>query len=176
VTRTFEGCHFDLRQGDITKIQADAIVNAANSALSGGGGVDGAIHKAAGPALLEECLKLTRCPPGQSRVTGAGNLQAKHVIHAVGPVWWDGTRNEPELLASAYQSCLDHAHRLALKSIAFPAISTGVYGYPLDPACAIALGTCREFVKTHQGLDTVVFVLFSALDLGVYERHLKQLT
>ena len=163
-----------LVRGDITEMETDAIVNAANSSLMGGGGVDGAIHRKGGPKILEEC-KIIRAaewprglPTGKAVITSAGNLKAKHVIHTVGPIWQGGSSNEAELLAQAYENSLRLAASKGLKSIAFPSISTGAYGYPIEEACSIALKTVKEFLEKEDTLDEVVFVLFSEYDLKMY--------
>ena len=159
-------------KADITKLQTDAIVNAANNTLLGGGGVDGAIHRAAGPELLAECRTLNGCETGQAKITGGYRLPAKYVIHTVGPVWHGGEQGEPQLLADAYRNSLKLAAEYNLKSIAFPAISTGVYGYPKDEAAHIAVDTVREFLK---GYDMeVILTAFSDSDLKRYENILKQ--
>ena len=155
---------------DITTLAVDAIVNAANESLLGGGGVDGAIHRAAGPKLLEECRALGGCPTGQARITGGYNLPARHVIHTVGPVWRGGSAGERELLASAYRASLDLALRHGLKSVAFPAISTGVYGYPPDEAAPVAISAVREAATQ---VEEARFVLFDRNALGVFERALE---
>ena len=156
-------------QGDITTLVVDAIVNAANSTLLGGGGVDGAIHRAAGPDLLRECRKLNGCEPGDARITGAYRLPAKRVIHAVGPVWRGGNKGEPELLGSCYRKALALAVDEGLRSIAFPCISTGVYGYPIELAARVAIDTVRECVAGPSSVNEVVFCCFSPRDLEVYE-------
>jgi O-acetyl-ADP-ribose deacetylase (regulator of RNase III) len=167
-----------LVQGDITRQDTDAIVNAANSTLLGGGGVDGAIHRAGGPEILDACKKIVaeigRCPTGEAVITTAGRLPAKHVIHTVGPVWRGGKSGEPELLASAYRSSLALAAEKGMKTIAFPSISTGAYRFPVDEAAAIALGTVAEFAK-RSDFDEVRFVLFSAEDLRTYGEALSKL-
>jgi O-acetyl-ADP-ribose deacetylase len=156
-------------QGDITRIEVDAIVNAANSSLLGGGGVDGAIHRAAGPELLEECRRLDGCAPGDAKATKGHRLPAKHVIHTVGPVWHGGNKGEPELLASCYSRSLELAEQLGARSIAFPAISTGIYGFPKEPAAQIAVKTVRK----HRGLiERVLFVCFDHETADIYRRLL----
>jgi O-acetyl-ADP-ribose deacetylase (regulator of RNase III) len=160
--------------GDITKVQAEAIVNAANSSLLGGGGVDGAIHRVGGPEILEECRRLEGCPTGEARLTTAGRLPARYVIHAVGPVWRGGTRGEEELLRSAYGHALRLAEGHGVTTIAFPAISTGAYGYPIRPAAEIALTAVIDHLRGATSLARVTFVLFSADDLRAYEEALAR--
>ena len=163
------------RQDDITRVEAEAIVNAANSSLLGGGGVDGAIHRVGGPAILEECRALGGCPPGQARITTAGRLPAAHVIHAVGPVWHGGSGGEATLLHSAYTASLRLADEHALTTIALPSISTGAYGYPLDQAARIAVTAVHDHVQGPTSLRRVTFVLFSSHDLQVYDEELRHL-
>jgi len=164
-----------LEQGDITRVTVDAIVNAANTSLLGGGGVDGAIHRAAGPELLAECRTLGGCPTGSAKITHGYRLPAKYVIHAVGPVYRDGRSGEPELLAGCYRTALKLAVEHRLKSIAFPAISCGVYGYPLDEAADIALGETAAFLKNDDQLERVLFVLFDRRAFDAYQRAYQKL-
>lgn len=159
----------ELVRGDIAEQDTDAIVNAANSGLRGGGGVDGAIHRRGGPTIMDECRALGGCPTGDAKITTGGRLQARYVIHAVGPVYRDGRHGEPELLASAYRRSLEIASAHGVKSIAFPSISTGAYGYPIGEAARIALSTARDYVRTHSDIELVRFVLFSGAALAAYE-------
>jgi O-acetyl-ADP-ribose deacetylase (regulator of RNase III) len=166
-------------QGDITRQDTEAIVNAANSSLMGGGGVDGAIHRAGGPQILEECKRIIaeigRCQTGEAVITGGGKLEAKHVIHTVGPVWHGGSRGEPGLLECAYKNSLDVARATGVRSVSFPSISTGAYRYPVDQAAKIAVGTVAEYVKKNP-FDEVRFVLFSDEDYEAYTEVLTTLT
>ncbi len=165
-----------LVEGDITKQDTDAIVNAANKSLRGGGGVDGAIHRAGGPKILEECIKIGRCETGEAVITTGGNLRAKYVIHTVGPVYRDGLHNEPRLLENAYRNCLRLASSKGIKSIAFPSISTGAYGYPIEDAAEIALKTAINCLREEDtGIELIRFVLFGQNALSVYEKKLKEL-
>lgn len=157
---------------DITTLGVDAIVNAANSTLLGGGGVDGAIHAAAGPALLAECRRLGGCPPGEARMTGGYQLKAKHIIHTVGPIWGGGGKGEPATLASCYERSLRLALDHGLRSVAFPSISTGAYGFPLELAAPIAIRTVREFTARSEELEEVIFCCFSGRDYDFYRRLL----
>ena len=163
-----------LIRGDITEMETDAIVNAANSSLMGGGGVDGAIHRKGGPKILEECKKIRATewprglPTGNAVITSAGNLKAKNVIHSVGPIWQGGNHGEPELLAVAYYNSLRLAVANGLKTVAFPSVSTGAYGYPIAEASRIALETVKDFLEMEDNLCEVIFVLFSEHDLKVY--------
>lgn len=164
----------DIQQGDITKLDVDAIVNAANTSLLGGGGVDGAIHRAAGPKLLEECRTLGGCPTGEARITKGYNLPAESVIHTVGPVY-KGTEKEKRLLTNCYENCLRLAVENGIESIAFPAISCGVYGYPIREACRIAVDTTGKFLKTDKSIKKVIFILFSSDDYKVYKNYLSEI-
>ena len=159
-------------RGDITTLAVDAIVNAANSSLLGGGGVDGAIHRAAGPELLEECRTLGGCDTGDAKLTRGYRLPANYVIHTVGPVWHGGRNGEADLLASCYRRSLEIAMGQELQSIAFPSISTGVFGYPIEPAAAVAITTVRDVLSRGSSLTDVIFCCFSSSDLGVYKRLL----
>ena len=163
----------EIRQGDITRLAVDAIVNAANTSLLGGGGVDGAIHRAAGPQLLAECRTVGGCPTGEARITEGYRLPARRVIHTVGPVY-RGSPRDKELLTACYRNSLELAVQHHLASIAFPAISCGVYGYPIEDACRIALDTTARFLEAHPSLQRVIFVLFSAGDLKVYRDYLSE--
>ena len=164
----------EIQQGDITRLHVDAIVNAANSRLLGGGGVDGAIHRAAGPELLAECRTLGGCPTGEARITRGYRLPARHVIHTVGPIY-RGRPEDARLLASCYVSSLTLAAERRLASIAFPAISCGVYGYPLADACQIAIDTTLEVLADHPGIQRIVFILFSDNNRRIYETYLQRL-
>ena len=162
----------ELVQGDITRQEVDAIVNAANESLRGGGGVDGAIHRAGGPAILAECRQLGGCETGDAKATTAGDLFAQHVIHTVGPVWRGGDRGEAELLASCHRRALEVAAELDCRTVAFPAISTGVYGYPVELAAEVALRTIHNELEKHPQIDEVRFVLFSDEHLEAFQQHL----
>jgi O-acetyl-ADP-ribose deacetylase (regulator of RNase III) len=164
-----------LVQGDITTEATEAIVNAANSRLAGGGGVDGAIHAAGGPAIMAECRTIGGCPTGQAVITTGGNLKAKYVIHTVGPIYRGGNQGEEKLLASAYRKSLELASAKRIKSISFPSISTGAYGYPIRDAARVALKTTVDYLTDHPEIKLVRFVLFGAVDLEVYETALKGL-
>lgn len=164
-----------LVKGDITVFRADAIGNAANARLAGGGGVDGAIHRAGGPAIMAECRAIGGCPTGSAVVTTAGNLPARYVIHAVGPVWRGGGAGEAELLASAYRSVMARAEEKGVRTLALPSISTGVYGYPLELAAPIALGTVAECLEKARSVQTVTFVLYNDETMAAYEAALDRL-
>jgi O-acetyl-ADP-ribose deacetylase (regulator of RNase III) len=167
-----------LIKGDITKMKVDAIVNAANSSLLGGGGVDGAIHRAGGPAILEECRQIRArqggCDTGEAVITTAGQLPAKYVIHTVGPVWNDGNKKEPELLANCYRNCLQLALAHGVKTIAFPNISTGVYRFPKPNAADIAIETVQQFLATDNSLEEVFFVCFDDENYNLYKEKLEK--
>ena len=173
----FNKTEVTIKKGDITKEDSDAIVNAANTTLMGGGGVDGAIHRAGGPAILEECkaivAKRGRCFTGDAVITTGGNLQAKYVVHTVGPVWNGGEDGEPDLLKNSYISSLEAAKEEGAKSIAFPAISTGAYRFPKDKACRVALETVIQFVKYDPHFEEVRFILFSDDDFKLYEETME---
>ncbi|MCE9499504.1 MAG: O-acetyl-ADP-ribose deacetylase [Leptospira sp.] len=164
----------ELINGDITKIRADAIVNAANTTLLGGGGVDGAIHSAAGPELLTECRSLGGCKTGEAKITKGYRLPAKWIIHTAGPIWKGGKNNEPELLSDCYRNCLALATQYNLKSIAFPSISTGVYGYPASEASKIAIREVRSFIAKNPEISKIIFVTFSEKDFMVYKDFLLE--
>jgi len=166
----------EIVEGDITRQEVDALVNAANRTLLGGGGVDGAIHRAGGPAVLEECRRLGGCETGDAKATTAGRMKARRVIHTVGPVWRGGGEGEPALLASCHRRSLEAARREGLRTIAFPAISTGVYGYPMKEAARVALETVIEEIEKHPGaFDLVRFVLFDGEARRVWEETLREL-
>ena len=163
-------------QGDITKLEVDAIVNAANNSLLGGGGVDGAIHRAAGPDLLEETRKIGGCPTGEARVSDGYNLPARWVIHTVGPVWKGGRQNEAKLLADCYKNSLRAAVEKGAETVAFPAISTGVYGFPLKKATEIAMGETKRFLEMNEYPNQVIFVCFSEEALSIYEKTFSMIS
>ena len=164
----------EIIEGDITKLSVDAIVNAANHSLLGGGGVDGAIHRAAGPELLAECRTLQGCATGEAKISGGYRLPARHVIHAVGPVWHGGAKGEPELLRNCYRNCFRVAHENGLASIAFPAISTGVYRFPLEEACRIALEEAKAALVQFPELSRILFVAFSAEARRAYQEAAQE--
>ena len=169
------GSALELVEGDITRQDTEAIINAANTSLLGGGGVDGAIHRAGGPQILDECRKIGGCPTGEARITSGGRLPARWVIHTVGPVYRDGKHGEPELLASAYRNSLRLASEKGIESLAFPSISTGAYGYPIQMAARISLGTTADYLKAHPEIALVRFVLFGEPALHAYESVLEAL-
>lgn len=164
----------ELLKGDITTLNVDAIVNAANNSLLGGGGVDGAVHKAAGPGLLDECKGLNGCQTGQSKITRGYNLKAGHIIHTVGPVWYGGYKDETELLASSYQSSLRLAKENKFKTIAFPGISTGVFGFPRDLAAIIAINETKRFINKNPYPEKVIFVAYDDEGYEIYKKLLNQ--
>lgn len=168
-------CTLSLIEGDITEQDTDAIVNAANKSLRGGGGVDGAIHRAGGPRILEECIKIGGCETGEAVITTGGNLKARYVIHTVGPIYKDGMHGEPRLLENCYINSLKLASSKGIKSIAFPSISTGAYGYPMEEAAEIALRTVIDYLRRHDDIELIRFVLFGKKAYEVYEKKLKRL-
>jgi O-acetyl-ADP-ribose deacetylase (regulator of RNase III) len=180
ISITVNKTKLSLTVGDITKQKTDAIVNAANSSLMGGGGVDGAIHRAGGPKILEECMKISEkqggCDTGEAVITTGGNLPAKYVIHTVGPIWGGGNRREPELLANCYKNSLKLTVENGIKTISFPSISTGAYGYPIDQAANVALKAVIGFLKKDDSLEEVVFVLFNDMSYKNYESSLKSIS
>lgn len=170
----YRGKTVELVEGDITRVEADAIVNAANESLMGGGGVDGAIHRAGGPAILAECRRIGGCRTGGAAVTTAGELRARYVIHAVGPVWRGGGHGEEALLRSAYETSLELARQKGIRSIAFPSISTGAYRYPIEKASRVAISAVLDHIEGTSSLERLVFVLFGAADFEVYEDALRE--
>jgi O-acetyl-ADP-ribose deacetylase (regulator of RNase III) len=162
----------EIFHGDITTLSVDAIINAANSSLLGGGGVDGAIHRAAGPGLLQECKSLGGCLTGEAKITSGYNLPAKFVIHTVGPVWKGGNNNEEELLANCYRSCLRIAEDMKLKSLAFPNISTGVYGFPKKQAASVAIREVKDFFSKDRKIEKIIFAIFDTENLKIYKELL----
>jgi len=169
------GATLSLVRGDITQESTDAVVNAANTRLAGGGGVDGAIHRAGGPEIMEECRIIGGCPTGSAVITGAGELRARYVIHAVGPIYKDGKHREEEFLSGAYRKSLELAREKGLKTIAFPSISTGAYGYPIEKAATVALKAAMDFLRNQADIKLVRFVLFSDRDFNVYKETLEGL-
>jgi O-acetyl-ADP-ribose deacetylase len=174
----FMDARIELLQGDITKLHVDAIVNAANSSLLGGGGVDGAIHRAGGKAILEECIKIRSkqggCAVGEAVITTAGNLPAKYVIHAVGPVWSKSNTGANALLSNAYRNSLQLANKNNLKTVAFPNISTGIYGFPKEEAAGVAVKTVKDFLAENHKIDKVIFICFDGENYRIYEKLLSK--
>ncbi|MBA4392702.1 MAG: O-acetyl-ADP-ribose deacetylase [Desulfobacca sp.] len=166
---------FFLEEGDITQQTTEAIVNAANSRLAGGGGVDGAIHRAGGPAIMEECRRIGGCPTGQAVITTGGHLKAGYVIHTVGPIYQGGSKGEAQHLASAYRESLKLAHQKGIRSVAFPSLSTGAYGYPLDQAARIAIKTVGDYIRENPVFDRVGFVLFGSQAYEAYYQAVRQI-
>jgi O-acetyl-ADP-ribose deacetylase (regulator of RNase III) len=162
-------------EGDITKLKVDAIVNAANNSLLGGGGVDGAIHRAAGPELLEECRKLGGCPTGEAKITKGYKLPAKWVIYTVGPIWYGGNKGEDEMLAKCYQNCLALAEQYDIKTIAFPSISTGAYGFPMERATRITLREVKNFLEKNTSIEKVILVCFGKSAYDCYQKAFKEI-
>lgn len=171
--RAFGNAVIETRTGDITVETVDAVVNAANNSLRGGGGVDGAIHRAGGPEILRECIALGGCDTGDAKPTSGGRMPCRHIIHTVGPVYLDGKHGESELLASCHRRSLEVALANGCKTVAFPAISCGVYGYPIEEAAAIAMSTVRDFITRHPGIERVRFVLFNASVRNCFEQALS---
>lgn len=171
----YKNAKLSIVEGDITEIKVDAIVNAANNTLLGGGGVDGAIHRAGGPVILEQCKKIGGCPTGEARITTAGNMPSKYVIHTVGPVYKDGSKGEDKLLYNAYYNSLKLAKEYELKTVAFPSISTGVYGYPKEEAGKIAVGAVMDFIDNEKGLEEIIFVSFSKENYLLYKEILDKM-
>lgn len=169
----YKGKAIELFKGDITKVIAGAVVNAANEGLGGGGGVDGAIHRAGGPAIMAECRRIGRCPTGEAVITTGGNLPSACVIHTVGPVWGGGAKGEEGLLRSAYEKSLALAGERGLRSIAFPSISTGIYGYPIELASRVAINAVLYALDRETSLEKVIFVLFGRADFDVYQETLR---
>jgi O-acetyl-ADP-ribose deacetylase (regulator of RNase III) len=176
VTNGFVSNRIALVEGDITQQRVDAIVNAANTSLLGGGGVDGAIHRTAGPELLAECRTLDGCATGQAKITGGYQLSAPWVIHTVGPVWRDGNHGEDELLASCYRSCFALVEQRGVKTVAFPSISTGAYGFPMERAARIALREAKSFLERNQSVEKVILVCFSASALEIHQTALREIS
>lgn len=174
-TRVGKGV-LELKRGDITLERVDAIGNAANAALAGGGGVDGAIHRAGGPEIMAECRRIGGCPTGQAVMTGGGRLPARHVLHMVGPIWRGGSDGEADLLASCYRTALGLAREAGLRSVAFPSVSTGIYGYPVDKAAEVALAEILSFMRENDIPELVRMVLFDAGTLAAYEKALAKLS
>lgn len=171
----YKDVNVDILRTDITTVATDAIVNAANNTLLGGGGVDGAIHRAGGPSILEQCKKIGGCPTGEARITTAGKLPAKYVIHTVGPVYEGGNQNEEELLYSAYYSSLELAEEYKLKTISFPSISTGVFGYPIGESVKVAIKATKDFLDGENNIELINFILFSEEDYRIYEEYLSRM-
>ena len=171
----YKDCQISIVLDDITKIKVDSIVNAANNTLLGGGGVDGAIHRAGGKRILEQCKKVGGCPTGEARITTAGNLPSNYIIHTVGPKYIDGKTGEEKLLYSAYYNSLTLAKEYGINSIAFPSISTGVYGYPIDKAAVVAVKSCMDFIDNESVTISIQFVLFREKDFQIYENYLNEI-